>query len=76
MSEDAMGLSREEILDLLAQNAEMRHLLDENQWSGLTPSKSGGVCPVCCGSARSGHRPGCRLQAVLDAAPIGSHAPA
>jgi hypothetical protein len=69
-------LSPEEILELLTQNAEMRCLLEENQWSGLTPIKSGGVCPVCCGSARHGHRPGCALQAILDAPTPGLSLPA
>ena len=67
MSEDSTELSREDILLLLEQNAEMRRLLGEHQWSGLTPAKSGGVCPECCGSARHGHRPGCALSAMLDA---------
>ena len=52
MSDDAIELSPEEILGLIAQNAEMRRLLDEHQWSGLTPTKSGGVCPECCGPKR------------------------
>jgi hypothetical protein len=65
MAEPSIGLTRDEILDLLAQNAEMRRLLGEHQWAGLTPSKSGGVCPECCGSSRNGHRPGCALQAAL-----------
>jgi hypothetical protein len=65
MTRDLPDLSREEILELLAQNAEMRRLLEENQWSGLTPIKSSGVCPVCCGSERYGHRPDCALHAAL-----------
>lgn len=67
MSDSSTELSRDDILELLAQNAEMRRLLNEHQWSGLTPVKSGGVCPECCGSARNGHRPGCALEAMLDA---------
>ena len=76
MSEQLPQLSREEILEILAQNAEMRRLLGENQWAGLTPIESGGVCPVCCGSARNGHRPGCALNAALEKPPLGEHAPA
>jgi hypothetical protein len=66
MSEDGVALSREEVLELLAQNAEMRRLLGEHQWSGLTPIKSGGVCPECCGAKRHGHRPGCAIEAMLE----------
>lgn len=62
---DDSGLSPSEILELITQNAEMRRLLTEHQWSGLTPAKSTGVCPECCGSSRHGHRPGCALEAVL-----------
>lgn len=51
---------------LRTQNDELRRLLEKHQWSGLTPLKSGGVCPECCGSARSGHRPGCAITAALD----------
>ena len=58
-------LSRAEVVELITQNAEMRRLLAEHRWSGLTPAKSGGVCPECCGSARYGHRPGCAIDAVL-----------
>ncbi len=52
---------------LRAENAELRRLLRKHQWSGLTPSKSGGVCPECCASRRSpdGHRPGCALAITL-----------
>lgn len=51
---------------LRAENDELRRLLQKHQWSGLTPSRSSGVCPECCGSSRtSGHRPGCALAAVL-----------
>ncbi len=52
---------------LRAENAAQRRLLDKHQWSGLTPSRSGGVCPECCASARSahGHRPGCAIAAAL-----------
>ena len=67
MEEDDVGLSRDEVLDLIAQNAEMRRLLDEHQWSGLTPLKSSGVCPECCGSHRHGHRPGWAIEAMLEA---------
>lgn len=67
MSESSTQLSRDDILELLSQNAEMRRLLAAHQWSGLTPIKSGGVCPECCGSARHGHRPGCALEAMLEA---------
>jgi hypothetical protein len=65
MAADAV-LSRDEALELIAQNAEMRRLLAEHQWSGLTPVKSGGVCPECCGSRRHGHRPGCAIAAMLE----------
>lgn len=65
---DDVQLSAEETLELVTQNAEMRRLLGEHQWSGLTPAKSGGVCPECCGSKRHGHRSGCALEAVLKAA--------
>jgi hypothetical protein len=51
---------------LIAQNAEMRRLLGEHQWSGLTPTKSGGVCPECCGPKRNGHRPGCAIKAAVE----------
>jgi hypothetical protein len=52
---------------LRAENAGQRRLLAKHQWSGLTPSKSGGVCPECCASRRSGHghRPGCAIAATL-----------
>ena len=52
---------------LRAENAAQRRLLEKHQWSGLTPSKSGGVCPECCASRRSslGHRPGCAIAAAL-----------
>jgi hypothetical protein len=52
---------------LRAENAVQRRLLAKHQWSGLTPSKSGGVCPECCASRRSGHghRPGCAIAAAL-----------
>ena len=68
MSNEDVQLSRAEVMELIAQNAEMRRLLAEHQWSGLTPLKSAGVCPECCGSSRRGHRPGCAIAAVLDAA--------
>lgn len=62
---DDLELSPSEILELITENAEMRRLLDKHQWSGLTPLKSAGVCPECCGSSRPGHRPGCALADVL-----------
>lgn len=68
MTGNGVQLSQAEVLELVAQNAELRRLLGEHQWSGLTPAKSGGVCPECCGSARNGHRPGCALNAVLESA--------
>jgi hypothetical protein len=66
MSDHAIELSPDEILELIAQNAEMRRLLGEHQWSGLTPTKSGGVCPECCGPKRNGHRPGCAIKAAVE----------
>src|ERR1700723_1859477 len=66
MSDHAIELSPDEILELIAQNAEMRRLLGEHQWSGLTPTKSGGVCPECCGPKRIGHRPGCAINAAVE----------
>ncbi len=70
MSHNAVDLSPAELEQLLGQNAEMRRLLDEHQWSGLAPLKSRGVCPECCGSSRNGHRDGCALEAALDAASL------
>lgn len=67
MSGNAIRLTDAEVEQLLEQNSQMRRLLAEHQWSGLTPLKSGGVCPECCGSSRNGHRPGCALDAVLAA---------
>ena len=67
---DDVQLSRSEIIELITQNAEMRRLLSEHQWSGLTPAKSTGVCPECCGSSRHGHRPGCAIDAVLGSADL------
>jgi hypothetical protein len=67
MSDNALQLSPRDVEWLLAQNTEMRRLLDEYQWSGLTPTKSRGICPDCCGSGRNGHRPGCAIEAALDA---------
>jgi hypothetical protein len=66
MADEEVPLSPAEILELITQNAEMRRLLGEHQWSGLTPVKSGGVCPECCGSRRTGHRPGCAIKAILE----------
>ena len=65
---EGVQLTHSEILELISQNAEMRRLLGEHQWSGLTPVKSGGVCPECCGPRRTGHRPGCAIDAALQAA--------
>jgi hypothetical protein len=70
MSHNAIRLSPAEIEQLLRQNAEMRSLLAEHQWSGLAPLKSRGVCPECCGSSRNGHREGCALEAALGAADL------
>jgi hypothetical protein len=70
MGNEGVQLTQAEIMELIAQNAEMRRLLGEHQWSGLTPLKSAGVCPECCGSSRHGHRPGCALAAVLEAADL------
>ena len=67
MDENALYLTPEEIAEVIAQNAEMRRLLADHQWAGLTPSKSHGVCPECCGSSRFGHRPGCAISAAIDA---------
>jgi hypothetical protein len=47
------------------ENDELRRLLEKHQWSGLTPTGSVGVCPECCGSSYSGHRPGCAIAAAL-----------
>jgi hypothetical protein len=66
MAGNEVELSRAEILELISENAELRRLVDEHQWSGLTPTKSGGVCPECCGSRRNEHRPGCAINAVLE----------
>ena len=65
MPEPEVQLTRAEVVELVTQNAEMRRLLAEHQWSGLTPITSGGVCPECCGSHRNGHRPGCAIEAML-----------
>jgi hypothetical protein len=53
---------------LRAENAELRRLLDKHQWAGLTPVKSAGCCPECCGASPPrgrGHRPGCAIAAIL-----------
>jgi hypothetical protein len=53
---------------LRAENAELRRLLEKHQWAGLTPVKSSGCCPECCGPSPphgSGHRPGCAIAAIL-----------
>ena len=70
MSHSAIRLSPAEIEQVLRQNTEFRRLLAEHQWSGLTPLKSRGVCPECCGSHRNGHRDGCALEAALSAADL------
>ena len=59
----------QDIAALRSANAELRRLLEKHQWSGLTPRASGGVCPECCASIRSGdgHRAGCAIAAVLAA---------
>jgi hypothetical protein len=71
MTDPEVHLSSAEIMELITQNAELRRLLAEHQWSGLTPLKSRGVCPECCGSSRHGHRPGCAIDAVLRDADFG-----
>lgn len=68
MADEGVQLTPAEIIELVAHNAEMRRLLGQHQWSGLTPLKSAGVCPECCGSSRTGHRRGCAIAAVLEAA--------
>jgi hypothetical protein len=54
---------------LRTQNTELRRLVEKHQWGGLTPIKSYGACPECCGSAAAwgGHRPGCAIAAALAA---------
>ena len=51
------------------EDAELRRrLLEKHQWSGLTPVKSHGVCPECCGAEPpfgQGHRPGCAIAAAV-----------
>ena len=66
MSSTAMRLRPDEVDKLLAANAEARRLLEKHQWSGLTPMESHGVCPECCGSSWSGHRPGCAIATALE----------
>jgi hypothetical protein len=61
----ATSFTPEEVEQLLEQYAQMRRLLTEHQWSGLTPVESHGVCPECCGSSRVGHRDDCALAAIL-----------
>jgi hypothetical protein len=65
MTDRAISLTAEEVGHLIEQNAEMRRLLAEHQWGGLTPVTSHGVCPECWGSSRIGHRDGCALAAIL-----------
>jgi hypothetical protein len=55
----------QDIFQLRAETAELRRLLDKHQWSGLTPLKSQGACPECCGSKNHGHRPGCAIAAAV-----------
>jgi hypothetical protein len=50
---------------LRSENDELRRLLEKHQWAGVTPAESVGVCPECCGSSHSGHRPGCAIAAAL-----------
>jgi hypothetical protein len=60
----------EDMRRLLAENAELRRLLEKHQWGGLTPVSSTGACPECAGSAPPagrGHRPGCAIAAALAA---------
>jgi hypothetical protein len=59
----------QDIALLRSENAELRRLLEKHQWSGLTPRASGGVCPECCASVRTGdgHRPDCAIGVVLAA---------
>ena len=61
-------MSNGDLVELQAENAELRRLLGKHQWGGLTPVKSSGACPECAGSRPpdgSGHRPGCALAAAL-----------
>ena len=51
---------------LRTENDELKRLLAKHQWSGLTPLRSSGCCPECCGSSRSsGHRPGCAIALAI-----------
>ena len=57
-----------EVHRLVAENTELRRLLEKHQWGGLTPVSSTGACPECAGSAPPagrGHRPGCAIAAAL-----------
>jgi len=63
-----MGNMNDTETSLRAENAELRRLLDKHQWAGLTPVKSGGCCPECCGTSPPqgrGHRPGCAIATIL-----------
>jgi len=62
MSHKAISLSPEETAELLRQNAEMRRLLSQHQWSGVTPARSRGVCPECCGQVAAGTATVARLK--------------
>jgi len=58
----------EQEASLIAENAELRRLLDKHQWAGLTPFKSTGCCPECSGASPPqgrGHRPGCAIAVIL-----------
>jgi hypothetical protein len=58
----------DEVARLREKNAELLRLLEKHQWAGLTPVKSNGCCPECCGSKPPrgrGHRPRCAIAAVV-----------
>ena len=62
------GVMSDTETSMRAENAELRRLLEKHQWAGLTPFKSSGCCPECCGSSPprgSGHRLGCAVAAIL-----------
>jgi hypothetical protein len=66
LEKEGTEMITQDIEALRTENDELRRLLSKHQWSGLTPSKSGGVCPECCASARSAeHRPGCAIAEAL-----------
>lgn len=54
-----------DMFELRAEITELRRLLDKHQWGGLTPIKSHGACPECCGSKINGHRADCAIAAVI-----------